>query len=83
MMRCARDATYFIVAWNKLYKRSLFQEVRFPKGKIHEDEATIYRIFDRIHKGVYIRLPLYAYFEAPGVLRGRISAKNGWISWMR
>lgn len=71
------DATYFIVAWNKLYKRSLFQEVRFPKGKIHEDEATIYRIFDRIHKGVYIRLPLYAYFEAPGsITRENFSKKR-------
>ena len=24
-------------AWNKLYKRELFQNERYPKGKIHED----------------------------------------------
>lgn len=60
------DATYFIVAWNKLYQASLFDGITFPKGKIHEDEATIYKLFDRIRKGVYVRLPLYAYFSMPG-----------------
>lgn len=29
---------YYIVAWNKLYHRSLFEDIRFPFGKIHEDE---------------------------------------------
>lgn len=29
---------YYIVAWNKLYHRSLFENIRFPFGKIHEDE---------------------------------------------
>lgn len=60
-----QDATYFIVAWNKLYKASLWKGVTFPKGKIHEDEATIYKVFDRIQKGVYVRMPLYAYFSMP------------------
>lgn len=60
-----RDATYFIVAWNKLYKASLWKGVRFPKGKIHEDEATTYRIFDKIETGVYVKIPMYAYFTAP------------------
>jgi len=58
-----KDATYFIVAWNKLYKASLWKDVRFPKGKIHEDEATTYRIFDKITKGVYVDVPMYAYFS--------------------
>ena len=29
-----------VVAWNKLYKKELFEEIRFPKGKLHEDEFT-------------------------------------------
>ncbi|NLL79632.1 MAG: glycosyltransferase family 2 protein [Clostridiales bacterium] len=32
------------VAWGKLYRRKLFQEVRYPKGKIHEDEFVTYRL---------------------------------------
>lgn len=39
------EATYFVVAWNKLYKRELFSKIRYPQGRIHEDEATTYRLF--------------------------------------
>lgn len=28
-------------AWNKIYKRALFKEVRFPKGKVFEDVYTL------------------------------------------
>lgn len=35
---------YYIVAWNKLYHRSLFEQIRFPVGKIHEDEFVIAQI---------------------------------------
>lgn len=75
------DATYFIVAWNKLYKAGAWKNIRFPKGKIHEDEATIYRVFDRINRGVYIRMPLYAYFEAPSsITRDAFHVKR--LDWM-
>ncbi len=74
------DATYFIVAWNKLYKASLWKNVRFPKGKIHEDEATTYRIFDKISKGVYVDLPMYAYFSMPdSITRAKFSVRR--LQW--
>lgn len=76
-----QDATYFIVAWNKLYKASLWKGITFPVGKIHEDEATIYKVFDRIKKGVYLRMPLYAYFSMPGsITREKFSLKR--LDWM-
>lgn len=28
-------------AWNKIYRRSLFDDVRFPKGKVFEDVSTL------------------------------------------
>lgn len=74
------DATYFIVAWNKLYKASLFKKVRYPKGKIHEDEATTYRIFDRISRGVYVNTPLYAYYSMPeSITRAKFHVKR--LQW--
>ncbi len=74
------DATYFIVAWNKLYKASLWKHVRFPKGKIHEDEATTYRIFDKIEKGVYVDMPMYAYFSMPdSITRAKFSVRR--LQW--
>lgn len=76
-----RDATYFIVSWNKLYKASLWEGIRFPKGKIHEDEATTYRIYDKASKGVYIHTPLYGYFSAPeSITRSRFSLKR--LDWL-
>lgn len=32
-------------AWNKIYKKKLFDTIRFPNGRIYEDTATIYQIF--------------------------------------
>lgn len=31
------------VVWNKLYRRELFENLRFPEGKRHEDEFVTYR----------------------------------------
>ncbi len=74
------DATYFIVSWNKLYDARLWKEIRFPKGRIHEDEATTYKVLERASKGVYLRLPLYAYFSSAGsITRDRFSVKR--LDW--
>ena len=35
-------------AWSKLYKKDIFEKERFPVGKLFEDAAIMYRIFDRI-----------------------------------
>lgn len=32
-------------AWAKLYHRSLFKEIRYPKGKVFEDIGTTYKFF--------------------------------------
>lgn len=32
-------------AWNKLYKRELFRDIRYPLGRMMEDQGTTYRIF--------------------------------------
>lgn len=38
------QAMIYTVAWNKLYKRSLFETMRYPKGKTHEDEFVTFRL---------------------------------------
>lgn len=52
-----------IVTWNKLYKKELFHEVRFPVGKICEDNLTTYKLLARAKKVVYLDLVLYRYFR--------------------
>lgn len=34
-------------AWNKLYRRELFDNIEFPHGKLYEDVRIMHRIFER------------------------------------
>ncbi len=49
------------VAWNKLYKKSLFDDIRYPSDKINEDSYIICDLFDKADKISYIIKPLYNY----------------------
>ena len=40
-----KDNVYYVVVWNKLYKRKCWEGVSFPKGKIHEDNFVMYKVF--------------------------------------
>ena len=48
---CIRRMLYHDIvdtsAWAKLYSTKLFRTVKFPKGKIYEDIATTYRLFQK------------------------------------
>lgn len=50
-----------IVAWNKLYKRHIWNDLRYPIGKIHEDEFVIHHILDKCKKVVLCDVQLYYY----------------------
>lgn len=53
-----------VAAWGKLYKRSIFEKVRYPKGKVHEDVFAMCDIvFSNISKVAVISKPLYNYFQ--------------------
>lgn len=45
-MELCMDSTGVLgVTWNKMYAARLFENIFFPPGRIHEDEATTYRLF--------------------------------------
>lgn len=54
------------IACGKLYSRNIFQSVRYPLGKIHEDEFVTYRLLFEAAEITYLPLPLYAYYVNPG-----------------
>lgn len=54
------------VAWNKLYHKSLFKNLRYPVGKLHEDEFTTYQAVYQAGAVAVTPLVLYAYYQNPG-----------------
>ena len=44
------DYPWTVVAWGKLYKRELFDNIRYPIGKISEDEFVIHKILCKTEK---------------------------------
>lgn len=51
----------FISACNKVYRRSLFKEIVFPKGKLYEDAFTTYKLIDNAEKIIFTTSKLYFY----------------------
>ena len=55
-----------ISAWGKLYKASLFDYIRFDKGKLGEDGYMNQKLYLLVQKVVYINQGLYAYRQRSG-----------------
>lgn len=62
-------------AQNKLYKKELFEGLRFPKGRIFEDVLLMYKIFDRVNRVVHINQNLYNYLRHDNSILGSWSVK--------
>lgn len=54
------------VVWNKLYSKKLFDNIRFPVGKLHEDEFTTYKILDSCTKIIDTNEIMYYYRQREG-----------------
>lgn len=52
----------FPTVWNKLYKREIFQNLRFENGRINEDEFLMLPSIDIAGKVGIIEVSLYFYF---------------------
>lgn len=60
------------IACNKLYKKYLYEKLRFPIGKTNEDEFTIYKIlYSCKNVTVFTNLKLYYYRYNPQSIMGR------------
>lgn len=44
-----------------MYRRELFADIRYPYGKLHEDEFTTYRFYLKAQKIIYVDAVTYAY----------------------
>lgn len=59
----ADNNLYATIVCGKLYQKKSFEKIRFPIGKIHEDEYVTYRILFEAEEIALIDEPLYAYFN--------------------
>jgi glycosyltransferase involved in cell wall biosynthesis len=62
--------TNLIIAWGKLYKAALFETIRFPVGKLHEDEYVSHHLLYKAKKTVISSEPLYFYFSRDDSITG-------------
>lgn len=67
----AEKSMPFITAWNKLYKKELFDGIKYPKGKLYEDAFTTYKLIEKARKIVYSTTKLYYYRLNPQSILGQ------------
>lgn len=70
----------------KLYKKELFDGIRFPVGLIHEDEYVTYKLVYRSKTVAVTTDELYYYYQRPNSIMGNVtnvsaqcSRRNDWI----
>jgi len=52
-----------VIVCNKLYNKKLFHDIEFPINRIHEDEATTYKLIYKAKRIGVIESELYFYFQ--------------------
>ena len=60
-----------VVAWNKLYKKNIFDSLRYFEGHIHEDVFIIPEIIKRIEQISFINESLYCYLKREDSIVGK------------
>ncbi len=69
----AYEHTY---AWNKIYRRELFKEVRFPEGRVFEDVATLPLLLQHARRIVTTQQGLYHYCLNPEGITSKAGGKE-------
>lgn len=65
------------VAWNKLYRADIIGDIRYPVGKIHEDEFTTHLFYLAATKIMYVDIALVNYEHRNlGSITARFKPKN-------
>lgn len=61
----------YVVAWNKLYDRELFEGVEYSKGHVNEDEIILHKIISQCKKIAIVDECAYCYQERSGSIMGK------------
>ncbi len=69
-------STITTVAWNKIYKREIFKNTKYPVGKVHEDEFVIYDVLNNAKKITYTSCEYYYYFQRENSITAKYNKKR-------
>ncbi|EKR9295957.1 glycosyltransferase family 2 protein, partial [Enterococcus faecalis] len=75
--RLFEDKSVDFYAWNKVYRKSLFKEVRFPEGKLYEDMVPIYQVSKKARQITFIDIAgIYYYQNENSIVHQRFKEKQ-------
>ena len=71
------DVTPYLTAWNKLYRRKLFNTLRYPAGRQNEDVFVFAELFCQVQRAVCVAEPLYFYRKRIGsIMNSVVTLRN-------
>ena len=65
-LRALVDGAINISSWNKLYRRELWTNIRYPAGHVYEEQQTVLSLFELCKTVYVVDRPLYLYRRRPG-----------------
>lgn len=74
--------TLLTIACAKLYRSEVFDGVRFPVGRLHEDEFTTYRALAASERIVIAPTAMYFYWQREDSITGLPPSSRNWIDVM-
>ena len=69
-------------AWNKIYKKELWEGIIFPVGEVWEDDAVLHEVIDRADKIVILHDILYYKSERQGCITEVAFRTGEWAKWV-
>lgn len=74
---CTNNGDKYTIACNKIYKKELFQDIRYPLGRIHEDEFITYLLLWKARKIAITNQYMYYYLQrVTGIMGSPFSIKR-------
>lgn len=71
------DVTPYLTAWNKLYRRKLFNTLRYPAGRQNEDVFVFAELFCQVQRAACVAEPLYFYRKRMGsIMNSAVTLRN-------
>lgn len=72
-----KDIRYILISvCNKLYRKYIWEKLRFPVGKFHEDEFVFHYTIGQAQKIVSIEYRLYCYVQRQGSITYQLSKER-------